>query len=216
MYLYAIVREPPRRALGRGVRGGALETASAGGAHVVYEASDDEPETAPTPRALRGHDGVVRRIAARSLASLPFRYGSRVRDLAELRRALRPVRAAVSRALAHVDGCVQYTLRVYGQAHAATASEQPGGPGTRWLAERLAARRVPEIAPVSTATKPFVREAKSARHDRGPLVASVYHLVPRADARRYRAALERAARTLDGVRVECSGPWPPYAFAELT
>jgi hypothetical protein len=74
---------------------------------------------------------------------------------------------------------------------------------------------VPEIAAVTDATASHVRASRMERHDRPPLVASVYHLVPRKEARAYRSALTRAARQVSRVQVKVSGPWPPYAFAEL-
>jgi hypothetical protein len=45
-------------------------------------------------------------------------------------------------------------------------------------------------------------------------VASIYHLVPRGSADRYESAIEEAARNA-GVRMILSGPWPPYAFADI-
>ena len=83
------------------------------------------------------------------------------------------------------------------------------------MEDRLRAHRVPEIDAVTTATKPFVRASRAQRHDRPPLLASVYHLVPRADVRKYRAALAASSKMLDGVRVDATGPWPAYAFAEI-
>lgn len=213
LYLYAIVARRPRGALGTGMNGGALSIVRAGGAHVVVERA-----TAPEPgaRAVRAHDRIVKRIAALSPAVLPFRFGSVVAGATALRAMLEPVSTAIASALELVDGCVQYTLRVYGEAsHEIQEPAKTEGPGTRWLGVRLRARRVQEIAPVTEATAAFVRGSRAQRHDRPPLVASVYHLVPRSETRAYRAALARSARGLSHVRVKTSGPWPPYAFAEL-
>jgi len=212
MTLYAIVGERPRRALGKGVSGKVLQVVEAGGASVVVERA---PALPPAADAIRAHDRIVRRLAASSSSVLPFRFGSAVRDDAALSAALAPVEDAISRALALVEGCVQFTIRVYGEAAPRPAPSREAGPGTRWLGERMAARRVPEIDPITKATAAFVRAAKTTRHDRAPLVASAYHLVPKASARRYRAALASSARDLERVKIETSGPWPAYAFAEL-
>lgn len=212
MTLYAIVGERPRRALGTGASGRKLVVLEAGGAYVVVERA---PARAPSAAAIRAHDRVVRRIAAASASVLPFRFGSAVRDDEALETALAPVTPAIARALELVDGCVQFTIRVFGEPAPAPAPAKSAGPGTRWLGARIAARRVPEIAAVTAATKAFVRATKSTRHDRPPLVASVYHLVPREDARRYRAALASSASALRDVEVKTTGPWPAYAFAEL-
>jgi hypothetical protein len=65
---------------------------------------------------------------------------------------------------------------------------------------------------VLDALAPLVRGERRERHDRPPLIASVYHLVGRDSLEGYRTAVESAARAA-GVRVTSSGPWPPYAFA---
>lgn len=212
LYLYAIVGKRPGGALGNGMGGGALSVVRAGGAHIVVERASP-PE--PTPRAVRAHDRIVKRIAAATPAVLPFRFGSIVASGAAARAMLDPVAEAVANALELVADCVQYTHRVYGEAAVGADPDESSGPGARWLGVRLRARRVPEIAAVTEATASHVRASRAERHDRGPLLASVYHLVPAKEARAYRAALRRATRDLARVDVKTSGPWPPYAFAEL-
>jgi len=50
------------------------------------------------------------------------------------------------------------------------------------------------------------------RQERGRLIGSVYHLIPRSAVSAYQRSLERAA--LDAGRTTIvSGPWPAYAFA---
>ncbi len=224
LYLHAIVGARPREALGAGLAGGPLRIVRAGGAFVIVERAA-APE--PTAKNLRAHDRIVKRIAAATPAVLPFRFGSVAEGATALRTMLEPVAPAIAKALELVSQCVQYTLRVYrtpasptraaasGRGGGRGRAKQPVGPGTRWLDARLRARRVPEIAPVTEATAALVRSSRVERHDRPPLVASVYHLVPRRDVARYRAALRRAASELSGVDVRTTGPFPPYAFAEL-
>jgi len=72
------------------------------------------------------------------------------------------------------------------------------------------AQQIPELAPVRTAIRRLVRDERVER--RGS-IATVHHLIPRAVAGRYRAAVERAAAE-KSVRLTVSGPWAPYAFAE--
>jgi hypothetical protein len=206
LYLYAIVDRPPRAPLGK------LSVVRAGGAHVVVEHGAMPEATAAN---LKKHDRAVRRIARSCSAVLPFRFGSIVADRAALGALLEPVAPSVARALDLVRDAKQFTLRVYGKAAARPKAGRGQGPGTRFLNERLRAHLVPEIEGVTLATKPFVRAARTHRHDRAPLLASVYHLVARTDVRRYRAALAASSKALLGVRIETTGPWPPYAFAEL-
>ena len=212
MILYAIVPRRPSGSLGLGLARTGLRAARAGGAWVVVE---DGELPAPDARSLRAYDRVVRRIARDATAVLPFRYGTVVADARSLAKLLGPIAPAVTASLAQVRECVQYTLRVYGDALPEPPPDAGAGPGARWLARRVRRQRAPEIAPVLDATASLLRASRVERHERAPLVASVYHLVPRKDARAYRAALARGSKTLTSVRVEASGPWPPYAFAEL-
>lgn len=212
LYLYAIVEGRPRLALGTGLARGPLSVVAAAGAHVVVERA---ATPAITAKNIRAHDRVVRRIARACAAVLPFRFGSVVADRAALASLLAPIAPSIERALELVRDCVQFTVRVYGRAAPPPKTTRGAGPGTRFMNARLRARQVPEIAPVTAEVAPLVRATRVERHDRDRLLASVYHLVPRADARRYRAAVAAAARALEGVRIESTGPWPPYAFAEM-
>jgi hypothetical protein len=112
------------------------------------------------------------------------------------------------------------TLRVFGPAPRPTGSSIRGGkPGSggAFLAGRAAkaraARTVPEIRALRARLRDMVRGERVERHALPPLLASVYHLVPRGSARRYRAAVRSAWSALAPVRVTVSGPWAPYAFA---
>jgi hypothetical protein len=74
--------------------------------------------------------------------------------------------------------------------------------------------QIPGAEPLRAAVKKWVRAEHLERLDGRRLAGSLYHLVPRGAVPNYRAALERAARTAD-LTIVISGPWPPYAFADL-
>jgi gas vesicle protein GvpL/GvpF len=213
LYLYALVGRPVRRPLGRGLGGEALRLIEVAGLRVVAARVGDAPRVTPT--ALRRHDATVRRLAGRTDAVLPIRFGTVVGDRLALARALAPRAAGLREALALVAGHEQMTLRVYGEA-ATTSDEsaaEAAGAGQRYLARRLRARRAPEVDPVRRALRGLVSAERIERHERPPLLASVYHLVRRGDSKRYLAAVAAASARLAGVRVSPSGPWPAYAFA---
>jgi gas vesicle protein GvpL/GvpF len=214
LYLYAIVGTRPRGALGVGIAKKKLRALRVGRMHVVVERA---PAPAVSRTTLLGHDRVVRRIARLCPGLLPFRFGSVATDEGALADLLAPFSSSIERALERTSGCVQFTLRVHGEPmpKVRRGPDRRVGPGTRWLTERREARRVPEIDAVTRATAPWVREMRFERHDRPPLLASVYHLVPRANVSAWRAATREAERDLVGVTIRTSGPWPPYAFAEL-
>jgi hypothetical protein len=216
--VYAVLRARPRAALPRGLGRQPLRVVPAGGLYVVVGAA--APPPSPTPSALRAHDVVIRRLAVRNDAVLPVRFGTVVPDAAALAARLEPRAAALRAALALVAGREQMTLRVYGTAPAAAAGDDARGDGSgaRYLARRLAAwrraRSVNEVAPLRPALSGIVVAERVERHDRPPLLASLYHLVRRGEAARYRRAIARGRPALGAVRVEASGPWPPYAFVD--
>lgn len=219
LYLYAVLGGRPGRPAGRGLRGERLRFLPVKGGLIVV-AGPMQVAPAPSAAALRRHDATVRRLAKTVDAILPVRFGTLVPDDAELARLLAARVAELREALALVAGREQMTLRVYGAGRAivpaAPGPRIPGQPGTRYLVARLRARRraraVPEIAPLRPALRRLVRAERVEPHAEPPLLASLYHLVDRGQARAYRAAVAAGARRLEGIRIRSSGPWAPYAF----
>jgi hypothetical protein len=180
------------------------------------------------PETLRAHDAVVRRLAGIADAVLPARFGMLARDEAALRARLAPAARGLGEALARVAGQEQMILRVFRDvpaeavapavpARADDAHDATRGPGARYLTARARASReaaeIPELAALRPVLERLVTAERVERHDAPPLVASVYHLLPRGRAAAYTAAVEEGAALLPGVRVSVSGPWAPYAFA---
>lgn len=211
---YALVpRRVPLAKLGRGAAGRPLAHVRVAGGHAVVERAS--PPT-PEPATLLRYDRVLRRIARTSAAVLPFRFGTVTTSDASLRAAIEPFgQEALARAFERVRDAVQITLRVTGEASPVAVPEE-GGPGTRWIAARRAARSVPEIAPVTDATAPFVRASHAERGPDAARLATVYHLVERRRLAAWKRAFAEGRAALHArVRVVASGPWPAYAFAEL-
>ena len=220
LYLYALVRTPPRGDTGRGLRREALEILPGPGFQIIAGRMAAAPD--PTAATLRRHDAVVRRIAATVDAVLPIRFGSVVPDAAGAARVLAARAPELAARLDRVRGHEQMTLRVFGVPAAApgapTAREARGaaaGPGTRYLAaqrRRHDAAAAPERDPLRPLLGDLVAEERVQRHRTPPLLASVYHLVPRERRAQYRTRVRQAARQLAPLRLTISGPWPPYAF----
>ena len=220
VYLYAVLAEAPAGPLPSGLSGEPVRLVACDD---VWAAVGDVASTPALDEAsLRAHDAAVRRLAA-GATLLPARFGSLADDERALGDALRPRLSAFRDGLRAVRGCEQMTLRFARGEPAPAAPVAPSdsadaaaGPGTRYLEARRAAagdpRAIPDVARVLDALAPFVRAERRERHESSPLLASVYHLVPRDSLDAYRAAVEAAARDA-GLRVRGSGPWPPYAFA---
>ncbi|MFL6192958.1 MAG: GvpL/GvpF family gas vesicle protein [Thermoanaerobaculia bacterium] len=218
IYLYALVDEPAAGPLDPGIAGEPLRLLPAGGVSAVVGDLAERPR--PDRQTLERQDAVVRRLADRFGALLPARFGEAFPDAATLADRLAPRGAEVAEALALVRGCVQMTLRVFGDPEPAVeippASE--AGPGARYLAERRReqerSRSLPEIEPLRELLRPLVRAERVQRHESaGPLLGTAYHLVARGQSDAYLAALEGASRWIGGRRIAATGPWPPYAFA---
>jgi Gas vesicle synthesis protein GvpL/GvpF len=218
IYLYALVDEESSGPLGEGVVGEPLQVIPQGGLAAVAGEIPERPR--PDRETLERQDAVVRRLAERFGAILPARFGEAFADEAALAKRLAPREREVAAALALVRGCVQMTLRVFGEPepHPEPEAIPAGGPGTRYLAARQReierAHSLPEIEPLREALRPLLRaERIERRESAGPLLGTAYHLVLRGQSDAYLTALEAARERIGGRRVAATGPWPPYAFA---
>ncbi|HEY2291319.1 MAG TPA: GvpL/GvpF family gas vesicle protein [Thermoanaerobaculia bacterium] len=218
IYLYALVDEEPSVPLGEGIANEPLRLLPQGGLAAVIGEIPERPR--PDRETLERQDAVVRRLAGLFSAILPARFGEAFADETALANRLAPREREVSAALSLVRGCVQMTLRVFGDPEIRPEPEAAptGGPGTRYLAARRReierAHSLPEIEPLREALRPLLRAERIERHEpAGPLLGTAYHLVPRGQAGAYLATLEAAKERIGGRRVAATGPWPPYAFA---
>jgi hypothetical protein len=185
-------------------------------------------QPAASTRNLRQYAAVIESIAARVPAILPVRFGTTFDDIAELTLALRSRGAATRQRLRAVRRRAQMTIRLVGSdpgdgpsrgqtpvmSRSGVRPRNKPTQGTQYLQQRLAvlrtAREVPELAPIRPAIRRFV---KDERVERRSGIVTVHHLIPRAMAERYRAAVERAVAQ-SGIRLTISGPFAPYAFAD--
>jgi hypothetical protein len=223
------------RVSARGLAGERLHVYAHGPVAAVAGRLSRAPDA--SPELLRRYDGAMRRLAGKLPAVLPVRFGTCFNDPAELAFVLRSRGASLVRALAHVRNRVQMTVRLIedpeqrariGRRGAPLSApvatglpsalsrrpHRPRGSGTAYLRDRAEAvardHDVAGFAPVRDAVRRWLRDERIER--RGAVV-SVYHLIPRASADRYRRAIARAAATCE-LRLVVSGPWPPYAFAD--
>jgi len=214
----------------RGIAGEALRAVRVGAIDAVIGRVSRIPR--PTERNLRRHGRVVSALWRRTPALLPARFGTAVGDVAELEAIVGARQKTLRRTLRSVRHRAQMTVRMLsgsgtrdsglgtrdsGRGRISSPGSRvpdPGSRGRSYLHARVAtaqrARDVPGFAACRHAVKAWVRAERVEKRGR---VATIYHLVPRGSAGRYRAALERAAAGAQ-VRMLVSGPWPPYAFAD--
>jgi hypothetical protein len=194
----------------------------------------------PGEPILRRFDRVVRHLFVAVPALLPARFGTRFDTLDELTTVLRLRQASLRRALRVVRGRAQMTVRVV-ETDSAAGSLRETRPTKPNSIDRLDVGRGPRsepatIRPVTTGADYLRGRAEEAARQRAVIgfepvrasvarlvraehvdhragVATIYHLVPRAAAVAYRAAVERSAAAAD-LHCVVTGPWPPYAFTD--
>ena len=197
---------------------GRLDVISQGALAAVVRLQPGVQESSPAH--LRRYERTIRELSDRFPAVLPARFGT-VMPVEELAFILSSRSATLSRALSNVRGRTQMTIRIVGGAmdtrevrkRTASAEAPPSRRGREYLRARLrestVQRKVPGFEPVRSAVARWVRDERVEHRDG---ISTVYHLIPRAAAERYRTASQRAAAAA-GLPAVVSGPWPPYAFA---
>ena len=225
LLVYALAIPDGARLSVRGIAGEPVRVIREGAVAALVSELQRQPRS--TEDTLRRYDAVIRRLAARFPSLLPARFPTSFDDPAELWFVLRSRQASLRRALAHVRGRAQMTIRVLesgagkageasgaGGAGKAGGGAQPAPTGSSYLRARAAAaaeeRAVAGFEPIRAAVRRWVRDE---RVEKRAGVTSVYHLIPRGSAALYRTAAARAADAGD-VRSVISGPWPAYAFAD--
>lgn len=213
LYVYGITAHPIRLPAS-GLFRRPLRSITIGTCSVIVEDAGRAPR--PTIRNLRRHSHVVATLVARGVDVLPARFGAFVSDRAELRRLVDLRRADLARALKRIKGRVQMTVRI----RVPVSGRSSGTParGVAYLRARAdlarRRRRDPVVRAVERAASPFARESRLDWREGPPAIASVHHLVLRSRVTRYEDAVVRAIRSR-GADAVVSGPWAPFAFAEV-
>ena len=163
---------------------------------------------APTvsERALKAHASALARLEQQGLSVLPVRFGTVVRDEAELRKLIAPLAPQLRKALALTRNRRQMTVRVRG-----VREDAPRTSGRAYLAARARATRVPEADVVRRAVAPIV-VAEQLSETKPPYLGAVHHLIESRDVDRYAKAVAAVQRGAPG-RFLVTGPMPPFAFA---
>jgi len=208
-YVYALAARGLPTALR--LPGHSLHVLTIAGVDVIGERRPQRPH--PTAEVLREQHRIVARLADRTDAILPARFGTWVDETA-LRKVIRQHAGTITRALTAVRGRQQMTVRVFGAPDViAPAAGRPAS-GTAFLESRRARFHAvsPEVATIRTVLGALVADERVESGGPG-LRLTVFHLVPAALVAAYR---EKASELVSGLAphdVGISGPWPPFAFA---
>jgi gas vesicle protein GvpL/GvpF len=215
LHLYAIV-EPGTQCAGLGLDCEELVAIDCG--EIVAVASEHARPlgSVPTEEALWQHERVLEALLEAGPV-LPVRFGVHFADREALSAKLQPRGPELARALADVRDRVEVSVRLIARDDApepATEAEAVGGPGARYLLERLGERREAErkLEAVRTRLAPLAVAERSRLLPRPGTPATTAFLVERDLLERFRREAGELERELEDVALVCTGPWPPYNF----
>lgn len=170
----------------------------------------------PTADALSAYERTVRRLMDRG-AVLPAQFGSVVDDETAVRELLRRRRRDLVARLVRVRGAVEIGLRASWRGRTRRPSDPRSQSGTSYLRDRLELRQ--SARRVATELDPLGALARSSRRAIAPrpdLPVLNAYLVDSGRVGEFVELVEQLDDRLDEVELVCTGPWPPYSFAEGT
>jgi len=180
-------------------------------AAVYTPASDAEL----SPETLWRHEEVVEALMA-DRDVLPVRYGTRLEDEAAVAHAVGERRDELAAALDRVRGAVELSVRV---VPAREAPRPPDHGETRSGADYLRVRALAEAGRSEAAhalQEPLAALARASTEGRPrpPELFRAAYLVERGAVDSFVAVVARLQGANPALAILCTGPWPPYSFAE--
>lgn len=188
------------------------EVPTRGLAVICGPADDGEP----TPERMWRHEEVLEALMA-DRDVLPVRYGTRAPDPDAAARAVAARYEELRSALAFIRGAVELAVRAIDvEQRSAPAQAQPARSGTEYL--RAGARKTGAETHAARAIHEPLLASSRAGELKQPRVAGevlrASYLVEAEGVQAFVALLERLERANPTLRISCTGPWPPYSFAE--
>jgi Gas vesicle synthesis protein GvpL/GvpF len=197
---------------------------------------DDLSETSPLAGLARRHDAVVRAAFERA-AVLPFRFGTLLPDRGAVAALLRERSSALRAALDRTDSHREWGVRLSETGSPATRQSAPRSSmhnqptqstsGTAYLtrrrAELVAVRARSDVlrqAALDVHQAFDVQARESTVRPEGPragVVLDACYLVSTTKEAQFLSTAQRLCaeyRDLE-IRLEITGPWPPYSFVAL-
>ena len=189
-----------------------LELVPIDGLAAVYAPAGDAEIS---PETLWRHEEVVEALMAdRDL--LPVRYGTRLEDEAALARAVGERRDELAAALDRVRGAVELSVRAVGtgaRQPAPSPAEATTGAEYLRMRARAVAGREQAAAALHEPLSALARASAEGR-PRPPELFRAAYLLERGSVERFTAEVARLQNENPGLSILCTGPWPPYSFAE--
>ncbi|GAA0503990.1 gas vesicle protein [Saccharopolyspora subtropica] len=186
-------------------------------------------------RTARAHNRVVAAAAA-IVPVAPLGLAAVYFDDDGVRAALTERAEAFTEVLDRISGRAEWGVKIFadlddpalrsGGGHDSAAAEGPGSAYLRQLRERresrvnaehaaleLAGDLHAELAELADATRTHPPQNRQLAGYEGRMVLNAAYLVADQVAEEFTAAVRDAAERGTGLRIELTGPWPPYSFA---
>ncbi|RJQ83845.1 hypothetical protein D5S19_18735 [Amycolatopsis panacis] len=180
----------------------------------------------------RAHDTVIGALVAQGPV-VPVRLTTVYRDDDGVRAVLREREAEFTRVLDNVTGRTEWGVKVFLEQEPETGSTVANpaarGAGTAYLARRRAAltaqqqqersageqasrvhTRLAELAVASRLNPP---QNRTLAGEDARMILNAAYLVEDDKARSFTEAATRCDRDEETIRVQLTGPWPPYSFS---
>ncbi|MEV6650951.1 GvpL/GvpF family gas vesicle protein [Streptomyces sp. NPDC051219] len=182
----------------------------------------------------RAHQGVVAALGTVT-CPLPLRLATVCHDDSGVRRLLDSGRERFTATLERLDGRVEWGVKVYvdpdPEPRGRPRAPEPPATGRDYLRRRLQERRSREgdwaraDALSNRLHGELGRHAEAGKLHRpqnaqlsgapGTNVLNAAYLVPRESCETFVGHVRRLTPQQPGIRVELTGPWAPYSFADL-
>jgi hypothetical protein len=160
-----------------------------------------------TPDALWRHEAVVEALMEeRDL--LPVRFGTLLSDEDAAARAVLERREELAARLDHVRGAVELAVR----AHPRERHEEAGEPAENGIEYMRGKVRRTEAARLLHDPLAFMARDSVVRS--GAELLRAAYLVDREAVEGFVSLVRRLQEAHAGLDVLCTGPWPPYSFAQ--
>jgi hypothetical protein len=193
-----------------GLDGARLEQLSCDGVAAVY--SRRVSSARPSRDEALVHGTVVGALERRAATVVPVRYGQVLQNEQALAEAVRSKGEAIRTTFARVRDCVEIAVRVWG---APTRVEAADGAGY------MHGRREAELQRRAVVDQLHERVSSAARDARirygalgGEELFVAAYLIPAARLTEVTREVESFGSDHRDLTVVCTGPWPPFSFAE--
>ena len=217
LLLYGVVEAGGASVTGVGLDDRRLHTVVEGPLAAIVTEYDGGP-TEPVIERLNEYERTVRRLMD-SGAILPARFGSVLPDEGTVRALLRQRRRDLLARVRRVRGAVELALRATWRRGTQPPLETDGGArapsGTSYLRERLELRQsARRVASELDALSALARSSRQTLAPAPDLPVMQAYLVERDRVSEFVDLVRQLDDCLDDVELTCTGPWPPYSFAE--